>query len=449
MAKVKTQYLCGECGETYSKWQGKCASCGAFNSIHEFKEAKLSSKNQVLRAGVDLTKLELQASNRRGQVRFSAKIEELDRVLGGGFFPGSVVLFGGHPGIGKSTLSLQIFQKLQTTAFYFSGEESVDQVQSRLVRIGGKNVVAEERIFSTNSLEDIVTTLQTQQPQFAVIDSIQMVGVEGSSFGTMSQIRENAEVLIKLAKSVGTTLLIIGHVTKNDEIAGPKVLEHLVDAVLYLEGERNSEIRLLRSPKNRFGSTLEVGVFEMAGHGLQELKNPSEFFLQERAVEGYGSVVTCIRDGARNFLLEVQALTNKTNFGQPRRTAHGMELSKVHLLLAVISKYTPFGCDEYDAYFNIIGGLRVQDPSVDLAIVAAVLSSRLEKEIAADTVVLGEVGLGGEVRRVGQLEARLKEIEKLGFKRVITPRYREEFATTLHVVKCNNVADILKYLFSK
>lgn len=462
MAKVKNQYLCTECGDTHPTWLGKCPNCGAFNTLKEFREAKLKTEGGTsLQTGVDLTLSESHdADNSPGQIqRLEVGKTEVDRVLGGGFFPGSITLFGGHPGIGKSTLSLQIFLELGT-GFYFSGEESRDQVFNRAERLldgaesppsippSGREEIR-KRIFSTNALEDIITTVQSQKPKFIVVDSIQMVGLQDSRFGSVSQIRENAEVLLKLAKSTNTTILIIGHVTKNDELAGPKVLEHLVDVVLYLEGERNSELRLLRAPKNRFGSTLEVGVFEMRGSGLQALSNPAEFFLAERALDTQGSVITALRDGVRNFVLELQVLTVKTNFGQPRRTSHGFDLSKFHLLLAVVAKFTPFSCEQHDGYLNVIGGLRITDPAADLAIVAAVLSSRLEKEIPADTVVLGEVGLSGEVRRVQQLDARLIEIDKLGFKRVICPNVPKgvEIPEGLRIESIKSVAQLIPVLF--
>lgn len=442
MPKAKTQYVCQDCGESFPTWLGKCNNCGAFNTLKEFREAKV--QGQAVKTGVDLATQTNTTQRSTNKPRISTQIDEVDRVLNAGFFPGSVTLFGGHPGVGKSTLALQIFLKTEQ-AIYFSGEESVDQVENRAKRLNGSS---QNVVFSTNSLEDIITTITAQEPSFVVIDSIQMVGLQDSSFGTMSQIRENAEVLIKLAKSTGTTILIIGHVTKNDELAGPKVLEHLVDVVLYLEGDRNSELRLLRAPKNRFGSTLEVGIFEMAQSGLQEMTNPVEFFLGERSGEAHGSVVSSIRDGIRNFMLELQVLTVKTNFGQPRRTSHGFELSKFHLLLAVVAKFTPFGCGEHDAYLNVIGGLKINDPAADLAVVAAILSSRLEKEIPADTVVLGEVGLSGEVRRVPQLEARLQEMAKLGFKTAIVPasqKVKVPAGLTTRPVK--NVSEIINLLF--
>jgi len=451
MAKTKNQYVCTDCGEVFPTWLGKCQNCGAFNTLKEFREAKLQSgKGKSIEPGVDLSTQAANQGSTNVKSRLSTKIDEVDRVLNEGFFPGSVTLFGGHPGVGKSTLSLQIFLNAKN-AIYFSGEESVDQVLNRANRIADGRKLPDTQIYSTNSLEDIIMTIESQKPDFVVIDSIQMVGLQESSFGTMSQIRENAEVLIKLAKSTGTTILIIGHVTKNDELAGPKVLEHLVDVVLYLEGDRNSELRLLRAPKNRFGSTLEVGIFEMQHRGLTELSNPVDFFLSERSVDAHGSVVTSVRDGVRNFMLELQVLTVKTNFGQPRRTSHGFDLSKLHLLLAVVAKFTPFSCDQYDTYLNVIGGLRIQDPSADLAIVAAILSSRLEREIPADTVVIGEVGLSGEVRRVAQIEARLQEIAKLGFKTAIIPASHKSLKppTGLTLKPVKNVGEIITLLFPK
>ena len=275
-----------------------------------------------------------------------------------------------------------------------------------------------------------------------------MIGLESSSFGSITQTKENAEVLQKLAKASNTIILIIGHVTKNDELAGPRILEHLVDAVLYLEGENNSEIRLLRSPKNRFGSTLEVGVFDMQDQGLQELKNPSEFFLSERSQDSFGNAICPIREGARNFLLEIQALTVKTNFTAPRRTSAGLPLSKFHLLLAVISKFTPFKCETFDAYLNVVGGFKIIDPAADAAICAAILSSRAEKEISPEIVVFGEVGLSGEIRRVAHMENRIKESQRLGFKKILCHRLspKTKRPKDIKIVEIKNVLELMKML---
>ena len=461
MAKNNQQWLCSDCGEVFGKWSGQCPSCHAWNTIREFHEPKITTGKTDVSKGVDLvSKLQtssVQTSN--VQERIKSNISEVDRVLGGGFFPGTLALFGGAPGVGKSTLALQIFLEVDD-AQYFSGEESIEQVMHRAERLGKQSPgfiknserQARAQIFSTSSLEDICQTIAKNKPSLAVIDSIQMVGSENATFGQISQIKENAEILLKLAKSTGTSILIIGHVTKADEIAGPKVLEHVVDVVLRLNGEGNSEVRVLSSPKNRFGSTLEVGVFEMRGDGLFELANPSEFYLAERAENAAGSAIAVVREGSRNFLLEIQALTVRTTFGQPRRTAHGIGLSKLHLLLAVVSKFTPFKCGEYDAYASVVGGMKIVEPAADLAICAAILSSRAEREIPADTVVLGEVGLSGEVRSVSQIEARLVEAEKLGFKRAIVPATQVKKITRelkIKTVGVRSVGEMVKVIFQQ
>ncbi len=444
MKKSIQNFLCTECGDSFSKWFGRCPSCNEFGTVNEFKESKILKDKK--NTGVDLLAQSRKGSeqtNTKPQKRFSTNIPEFDRVLGDGFFPGSVLLFGGNPGIGKSTLSLQVFLNVENSN-YFSGEESVEQIMHRAERL--KPETKTDQIFSTNSLEDIVTTIEKNKPSLAIIDSIQMVGTSDSSFGTVSQIRENAEILVKVSKSTGTTILIIGHVTKNDEIAGPKILEHVVDTVLYLEGEANSEIRILRAQKNRFGSTMEIGVFEMKRNGLQEVSNPSEFFLAERAENSSGSAISVLKEGARNFLLEIQVLSVKTNFGQPRRTASGISLQKFHLLCAVISKFTPFKMENFDGYLNVVGGLRISEPAVDAAICAAILSSRAEKEISPDTVVFGEVGLSGEIRSVANFESRILESKKLGFKKIICPPIRGKFPRPecVKIVEIKTVLELMK-----
>lgn len=437
MAKNNTTFLCTECGDSFPKWYGKCPNCNEWNTIKEYKEPQLKKyAGSESKNGVDLIDQQKTASTSDKKPlseRTSTGISEVDRVLGGGFFAGSLTLFGGSPGIGKSTLSLQIFldflKNNKEKSFYFSGEESFDQVFHRAKRLSSDSEVLEKlksNLFSTNSLEDVIQTVEKHNPSFAIVDSIQMIGLENARLGNLAQIKINAEVLLKLAKSTNTTIVVIGHVTKDDEIAGPKALEHIVDTVLQLEGERNSGIRLLRASKNRFGSTLEVGVFEMQSKGLIELLNPSEFFLSERAENAFGSVITVMREGARNFLTEIQALTVRTHFGLPKRTSHGIDLSKMHLLLAVISKFTNLSCDGFDAYINITSGMKVKEPACDLAILVALLSSRAEKEISANTIILGEVGLSGEIRSVPDLLPRLKEAEKLGFTKAIIPKQREK-----------------------
>jgi DNA repair protein RadA/Sms len=450
MAKSKTQFLCNECGDTFTKWFGKCPSCRTFGTVKEFNTPNISSEKN-LKTGINLvinSKSEENVFKKRE--RILTKINEADRVLGGGFFPSSVVLLGGHPGVGKSTLACQIFLSTEN-AFYFSGEESKEQIISRATRIQ-KNPKT-DHIFSTNSLEDIIATLEKNRPLLAIIDSIQMIGTENSTFGSVNQIRENAEILIRAAKTLGTSICLIGHVTKNDELAGPKVLEHLVDAVLYFSGEQNSEIRILRAVKNRFGSTAEIGVFEMSNLGLLELKNPSEFFLSERAENASGSSISVIREGARNFLLEIQVLTIKTNFSAPKRTSRGINLNKLHLLCAVISKFTIFKMESYDAYANVVGGMRIDDPAVDAAICASILSSRAEQEIAANTVIFGEVGLSGEIRHIGNFESRIHEAEKLGFQKVICPRlpknFNQKILKNIKIIEVKNIAELFREIVRK
>lgn len=475
MAKKENQYLCSDCGDTFAKWFGQCPSCGAWNTLKEFREPKIQSKGKSMTTGLDLTKADKsKKTDASKRTKTPTGISEVDRVLENGFFPGSVILFGGHPGIGKSTLAMQLFLAADE-ALYFSGEESVDQVESRSERLSvipalelessqkknslntGSRIKSgmteeeytmTERIFSTNSLEDIVATIQAQNPKLAIIDSIQMVGSESANMGQMQSIRENAEILVKTAKSTGTTILIIGHVTKSDEIAGPKVLEHLVDVVLYLEGERDTGLRILRTSKNRFGSTMEVGVFTMEQQGLLQIENPSEFFLSERPEHASGACISVVREGSRNFLLELQALTTKTNFGLPRRTSHGMDASKLHLLLAVLSKFTAFPADTLDAYVNVVGGMRIKDPATDLALCGAFLSSRANKPIDAETVVMGEVGLSGEVRSISFLENRLQEAERLGFKKAIVPANKlpKNLPKKLEVVGIKHVGELLSLL---
>ena len=420
MNSPKSVYVCDSCGADFVKWFGQCPSCHEWNTLKRFSvgDEGASSSSKGASSGVDLTKSERAELSSAAQ-KFASGITEVDRVIGEGFFPGSVVLFGGQPGIGKSTLCMQVFLSIKD-AMYFSGEESYAQIASRAERLDDKAFSSrKDRLFASQSLEDILSTITTHRPSLAIIDSIQMVRWGDDS--SANALRLNAEKIIHTAKSVGTTILLIGHVTKNDELAGPKMLEHLVDGVLYLEGEKNTQIRILRATKNRYGTTDEVGVFAMEGSGLQVVGNPSEFFLAERPEHATGSVITVVREGARNFLLEVQALTVKTNFGLPKRTSHGVDLAKLHLLLAVIAKYTRLGCDEYDAYLNIIGGMKVRDPSLDLAFVAAIMSSRMEKSLPPDTIVLGEVGMSGEVRSVPNLASRLSEAAKLGFKRAVIP----------------------------
>ncbi len=453
--KKSSPYLCNHCGELFPKWFGRCSSCQTYNSCKEFHEANISSSSKKTTTGINLTKIKsTKQNNQINQItkRIKTNISEIDHTLGGGFFPASLILFGGHPGIGKSTLALQIFLQI-SNSLYFSGEENYTQIQDRAIRLQPNTTTTDftKRIFATYQLEDICQTILEIRPPFAIIDSIQMVGLTDQTLGAPTSIRENAEILLKTTKQSNTTIFVIGHVTKNDELAGPKALEHIVDCVLYLEGERNSELRILRSPKNRFGSTLEIGVFTMHKDGLQPVVSPSQIFLAERSFDVCGSVITVIREGVRNFLLEIQVLLISTNFGQPRRTAHGIDLAKFHLLLAVISKFTPFKCENFDAYLNVVGGLKIHDTAMDLAICATIISSRSEKALPSDTVILGEVGLTGEVRRVLYLESRLNEIIRLGFHKAIVPKIPKNIKrpANLELIEIQSIGDLVELYFNK
>ena len=451
----RAPFVCSSCGYQTPRWMGRCPDCGVFDGFTQIEEA--AAKN----TGQDLLKAKFSAENSdsadkntpKSQSKLPTGNNEVDRVLGGGWFPGSMVLFGGNPGIGKSTLALQLWSMIPQ-ALYFSGEESVGQIQHRAQRLSSSAVDLESaasRIISTHRLEDIITTIETHRPPLAVIDSIQMVAMNGD-LGGISQLKSRAEVLQKVAKSTGTTLLVIGHVTKSDELAGPRLLEHLVDIVLYLEGVPQQELRLLRTTKNRFGSTLEIGVFQMEESGLSIVQNPSEWFLSERLAEASGSAIASVREGGRSFLIEVQALTQRHPFGAPRRTTQGFDLGRWQVLLAVVAKFTPWSCQEFEAYLNVIGGLKVQDPAADLGVVAALISSRLNQGIPADTVFIGEVGLSGEVRQVGQIKARLQEIAKMGFRRVLGPRQLEEFRGKMEGVTLEplrRIQDMPKILWKK
>lgn len=443
-------YVCSDCGESTTKWSGKCMNCGAFNTLKEFREASIGKTKTKNKTGQDMLKQDGSGMKDHLLQRIETGISEVDRVLGGGFMPGGLVLFGGSPGVGKSTLALQIYGHCDN-AIYFSGEESKHQIVTRGKRLFADKKFAEDKIVATNSIEDIITTVGVHKPDIIVVDSVQMITIGENGFGSQGQMRENVEVLLQLAKSSGVAIILIGHVTKADEIAGPRVLEHLVDVVLQLEGERNSEIRILRGKKNRFGSTLEIGVFEMEKNGLFPLANPSEFFLAERGNDAFGSCISVIREGVRNFLFEIQVLTTKTNFGLPRRTAHGVDVAKFHLVLAVVSKFTPFGCENFDAYLNVVGGWKIKDPAGDLAIAAAVMSSRMEQEIPADMVIMGELGLSGEVRSANNIEARLQEAAKLGFAKAVVPKIRKKIdipkGITIHEV--SHLRDMARVVFVK
>lgn len=423
MAKgKKTVFFCQSCGYESAKWMGQCPGCKEWNSFVEetvTAVGKAAEKTLTEVKPRKLSEIEVQTEE-----RISTGMEELDRVLGGGIMKGSLVLVGGDPGIGKSTILLQVSRNLSNAAhrvFYVSGEESLQQIKLRAERVGsfGESLL----LLSETNLDIIAEVLRREKPEVAVIDSIQTMYSEAvaSAPGSVSQVREATGVLMQLAKTLGITIFIVGHVTKEGVVAGPRVLEHIVDTVLYFEGDRHASYRILRGVKNRFGSTNEIGVFEMREDGLREVLNPSEYMLSGKPEGASGSVVACSMEGTRPILLEIQALVTKSNLGIPRRTAAGTDANRVNLLMAVLEKRLGLSLGNCDAYVNIAGGIRMTEPAIDLGIVLAIISSFKEIVLPEDLICFGEVGLSGEVRAVSKAEQRVQEAKKLGFKRCILP----------------------------
>lgn len=423
MAKAKKSvFFCQNCGHEESKWLGQCPACREWNT---FVEEKMTTTGvSVGRSRKEAKVVSLSSVVTEDDERILTGIDELDRVLGGGIVPGSLVLVGGDPGIGKSTLLLQVCQRLAGSGrkiLYISGEESLKQIKLRANRMG--EFADDLFLLCETNLDIIRGVIEEQRPEMVVIDSIQTMYNEevGSAPGSVSQVRESTNALMQLAKGMNISIFIVGHVTKEGTVAGPRVLEHMVDTVLYFEGDRHASYRILRGVKNRFGSTNEIGVFEMQKSGLVEVENPSEFMLSGKPENASGSVVACAMEGTRPMLMEVQALVCKTNFGMPRRTAAGLDYNRVNLLMAVLEKRVGIPLSGYDAYVNIAGGIRMNEPASDLGIVMAIASSYKNRPIAEDTIVFGEVGLSGEVRAVTMPEQRVQEAKKLGFKTCIIP----------------------------
>ncbi|MBP7060000.1 MAG: DNA repair protein RadA [Lachnospiraceae bacterium] len=423
MAKTKkTVFFCQNCGFESTKWLGQCPECKEWNTFTEEVITPLSQKKEKELKNIEthtLSEITVDAKQRQ-----STGMEEFDRVLGSGIVSGSLILVGGDPGIGKSTLLLQTCRNLSQTdtrLLYISGEESLQQIKIRADRMGDfTNNLA---FLCETNLSIIDSVIRRTKPDVVIIDSIQTMYNEAvaSAPGSVSQVRESTSVLMQLAKGLDITIFVVGHVTKEGVVAGPRVLEHMVDTVLYFEGDRHASYRILRSVKNRFGSTDEIGVFEMVTEGLREVKNPSEFMLEGRSADGSGSVVACAMEGTRPLLLETQALVTRSNFGMPRRTSAGVDYNRVNLLMAVLEKRLGYRLGDFDAYVNIAGGIRLNEPAVDLAICMALVSSFKDITIDRETVLFGEVGLGGEVRAVSMADQRIREAKKLGFKRVIMP----------------------------
>ena len=422
----KTVYFCQECGYESAKWMGQCPACKAWNTfVEETVSSKKSSSGSIKTTQKKTEPVVLKDISLSSDERQSCGIGELDRVLGGGIVPGSLVLVGGDPGIGKSTLLLQVCRNLSSqgiSVLYISGEESLRQIKLRADRLGTFN--DKLKLLCETNLENIREIIERTKPDVAVVDSIQTMFHEdiSSAPGSVSQVRESTNVLMQIAKGMGVSIFIVGHVTKEGNVAGPRVLEHMVDTVLYFEGDRHASYRILRGVKNRFGSTNEIGVFEMTDIGLREVSNPSEYMLSGKPEGASGSVVVCMMEGTRPMLLEVQALVCRTNFGLPRRTAAGMDYNRLNLLMAVLEKRLNLPLSSYDAYVNIAGGVRLSEPALDLGLVLAIISSYRDVPIPDKTLVFGEVGLSGEVRAVGMAQQRVQEAKRLGFDRIILPK---------------------------
>ena len=465
MAKDKTAYVCSNCGQESAKWIGKCPACGQWNTFKEIKvapasPAKLAGARGGLNAGATAQSsalhagkvLRLREISSKDDPRIDMHDAELNRVLGGGLVPGSIVLLGGEPGIGKSTLSLQTMLNMpEKKILYVSGEESAHQLKMRAERLGGEN--DNFLLLTENSLETIFDHIKEVQPELIVIDSIQTISTEDveSSAGSIAQVRECASALLRFAKTSGVPVILIGHITKEGTLAGPKILEHIVDTVIQFEGDQHYMYRILRSIKNRFGSTAELGIYEMLQNGLRQVSNPSELLLTQDRDGLSGIAITSAIEGIRPFLVETQALVSTAAYGTPQRSATGFDQRRLNMLLAVLEKRVGFKLAQKDVFVNIAGGLRVTDLAMDLSVIAAVLSSNVDTPIESGWCMAGEVGLSGEVRPVNRIEQRIAEAEKLGFTDMIIPKYnlqgfdKNKYSIRLHPVK--KVEEALRAIF--
>lgn len=454
MAKIKTSYICSECGFESPKWYGKCPSCGEWNTLNEelnSQQTKNSFSNSFSTVNQVLALDDICGEN---DERIPTKIEEFDRVLGGGIVKGSLVLLSGDPGIGKSTILLQICQNLGSKGqkiLYVSGEESANQIKLRAVRIG----VTTNNLFilSQTDLATIVECIKAEKPDIVIIDSIQTMVYEqvNSSAGSITQVRECTNVFMHTAKGLGIPIFIVGHVNKDGAIAGPKVLEHIVDTVLYFEGERNYSYRILRGVKNRFGSTNEIGVFEMTADGLKEVLNPSLMMISGRPKNTSGTCVACVMEGTRPILAEVQGLVCTTGFGTPRRMSTGFDYNRMSMLLAVLEKRAGYFFNNMDAYVNVVGGLKLDEPAADLTVALALVSSLKDKAVDDKTIAFGEVGLAGEIRAVNNCEQRIAEAKRLGFERCIIPFHNYKSITnslksTFDIIPVRNIREAFSAL---
>lgn len=445
--KIASVFFCQECGYESSKWMGQCPACKSWNSfVEELVDKKsISSSGKVAKERKEAKPLPLSQISSSNERRISTRMKEFDRVLGGGIVDGSLVLIGGDPGIGKSTLLLQLCRNLsqdKTRILYISGEESPQQIKMRAERIGEFDDSLE--LLSETNLDTIRCVIENKKPSIVIIDSIQTMYNENvaSAPGSVTQVRESTNVLMQIAKGLGITVFIVGHVTREGTVAGPRVLEHMVDTVLYFEGDSNETYRILRGVKNRFGSTNEIGVFEMRKEGLVEVENPSEYMLNGKPKDASGSVVTCSLEGTRPIMLEIQALVCHSFFNNPRRTATGTDYNRVNLLMAVLEKRLNMQLSDCDAYVNIAGGIKINEPAIDLGIVLAIISSKTDRVISDRTVCFGEVGLSGEVRAVNMAEQRVLEAKRLGFDTCVMPKVCADVIGQINGIKIIGVSNV-------
>lgn len=443
--KAQTTYICSNCDAQSPKWSGRCLECGSWGSLQIQTIDQKSINNKIAKTTpakiIDLDKL----SDDNSANKLKTNISEIDRVLGDGLMPGSLVLLAGEPGIGKSTLVAQIINALNTESIYASGEESASQIKNRFDRL--KIKTNKIKFLNETNVEKIIETLKQINPRIVIIDSIQTIysSLVPSEAGSINQIKASAVSFLEIAKKNNIAIILIGHVTKDGSIAGPKSLEHIVDTVLYLETETAHNYKLLRAAKNRFGSINELGIFEMTTEGFIEIKNPSQVFIEENEQNTSGSVISCIMEGTRPFLIEIQALVTKTVFGYPQRRASGFDLNRLQILIAVLTKKANINLANQDVVLNIAGGLKVDDPALDLAVCAAIISSLLNQTINKKTIILGEIGLSGEIRKVNKLETRLAEATKLGFNQAIIPCNNCEIKR-ITFKKIKNISELLKVL---
>jgi DNA repair protein RadA/Sms len=452
--KTETVYVCGGCGQDFSKWHGRCPDCGAWDSITEFKQPKRSSVNKRSH-DESAQAITLAACKPDAADRIVSTFSEVDRVLGGGLVPGALILIGGDPGIGKSTLLLQlcaVWAGSGNNVLYVSGEESGAQIYLRGARLGIGE--ASFSLLTETSIEAICTALSQSKPDIVIIDSIQTMYSEAleSSPGSVSQVRESASLLLRFAKQNKTAIFLVGHVTKDGAIAGPRVLEHMVDTVLYFEGDSHYQYRIVRAIKNRYGPSGEIAIFEMSDRGLKEIGNPSNYFLHTRAAPQIGTSVAPVLEGSRILVVELQALVNKSHFGLPQRVASGINPKKLSLLLAVLERFGGIMTGDHDIFFNVVGGLTISEPAIDLGIAAAILSSFRNRALRKDIAFIGELGLGGEIRPVNNMPMRFKELSRMGFKECVTARPAKKNDWTgdecgLKLIECGKIGEVQQFIF--